>query len=125
MSASNFPAWAQRLDQAPEHHLNDEVQAFLRMLRTVGTTMIDGHSVHFIYYHPRAQNVTVTGEYNDWGRTVMPLTPLRHTGIFYRTIELVRPARLEYKLVVDRRVIDDPLCPNTCDSGIGVATPTS
>ena len=121
MSASNFPAWEQRLDQAPEHQLNDEVQNFLRMLRTVGTPMIDGHAVHFIYYDPQAQQVAVTGDYNDWGRTgvMMPLTPLRHTGIFYRTIELDGPVRLEYKLVVNGRVIDDPLCSNTCDSGIG------
>jgi len=120
-SASNFPAWKQRLDQAPEHRLNDEVQNFLGMLKTVGTPMIHSHAVHFIYYDPQAHQVAVTGEYNDWGRTgvMMPLTQLRHTGIFYRTIELDGPVRLEYKLVVDGRVIDDPLCSNTCDSGIG------
>ena len=50
MSVSNFPAWERRLDQAPEHQLNNEVQNFLRMLRTVGTPMIDGHAVHIIYY---------------------------------------------------------------------------
>jgi hypothetical protein len=78
MSASNFPAWEQRLDQIPEHQLNDEVQNFLRMLKTVGTPLIDGHAVHFIYYDPRAHQVAVTGDYNDWGRTgvMMPLTPL-------------------------------------------------
>src|SRR5712691_10172822 len=117
MSASNFSAWEQRLNQAPEDHLHDEVQNFLRMLTTVGTPIIDGLAVAFIYYDPRAHQVAVTGDYNDWGRTAitMPLTPLRHTGIFYRTIELDGPARLEYKLVVDGRMIDDPLCPNTCD----------
>jgi enterochelin esterase family protein len=121
MSASNFSAWEQRLNQAPEDHLHDEVQNFLRMLTTVGTPIIDGLAVHFIYYDPRAHQVAVTGDYNDWGRTAitMPLTPLRHTGIFYRTIELDGPARLEYKLVADGRIIDDPLCPNSCESGIG------
>src|ERR1700726_4649771 len=105
MSVSNFPAWEQRLDQAPEHQLNDEVQNFLRMLRTVGTPMIHFHAVHFTYYDPRALQVAVTGDYNDWGRTgvMMPLTPLRHTGIFYRTIELEEPVRLECKLIVDGR----------------------
>ena len=63
-SASNFSAWQQRLDQAPEYRLNDEVQNFLRMLRTVGTPMIDGHAVLFIYYDSREHQVAVTGEYN-------------------------------------------------------------
>jgi len=121
MCASNFSAWEQRLNQAPEDHLHDEVQKFLLMLRTAGTPIIDAHAVHFIYYDPRAHQVAVTGDYNDWGRTgiVMSLTPLRRTGIFYRTIQLDGPARLEYKLVVDGQMVDDPLCPNSCESGIG------
>ncbi len=121
MCASNFSAWEQRLNQAPEDHLHDEVQNFLLMLRTAGTPIIDAHAVHFIYYDPRAHQVAVTGDYNDWGRTgiVMSLTPLRRTGIFYRTIQLDGPARLEYKLVVDGQMVDDPLCPNSCESGIG------
>jgi hypothetical protein len=65
--------------------------------------------------------VAVTGEFTDWGRTgiVMPLTPLRHTGLFHYTLQLDGPARLEYMLVVDGRVITDPLCVHTVDNGIG------
>ncbi len=117
----SFPAWRQRLEQVAEPRLQDELQQFLRLLGTGGTPFIDGLAVHFVYYDPRARQVAVTGEFTDWGRTglTLPLTPLRHTGLFHRTLELDGPARLEYKLVVDGRVMLDPRCPHTVDSGIG------
>lgn len=120
-TTARFPAWRYRLEQVAEPYLKDELQNFLQMLSTVGTPLIDGLAVHFLYYDPRAHHVAVTGEFTDWGRTgvMMPMTPLRHTGLFYCTFELDGPARLEYKLVVDRRVIVDPLCPHTVDNGIG------
>ncbi len=120
-TAASFLAWRHRLEQAAEPHLKDELQTFLQMLETVGTPMIDELAVHLLYYDPRAHQVAVTGEFTDWGRTgiMLPLTPLRHTGLFHATLELDGPARLEYKLVVDGRVITDPLCPHTVDNGIG------
>ena len=117
----SFAAWRQRLEQVAEPHLQDELQKFLHLLGTVGTPLIDGLTVHFVYYDPRAHHVAVTGEFTDWGRTgaTMPLAPLRHTGIFHSTLELEGPARLEYKVVVDGWVIADPLCPHTVDNGMG------
>jgi len=120
-AALSFPAWRQHLEQVAEPYLNDELQRFLRMLGTVGTPLIEGLTVHFLYYDPRAHHVAVTGEFTDWGRTgvLMPLTPLRQTGLFHRTLELEGLARLEYMLVVDGRVITDPFCSTTVDNGIG------
>ncbi len=118
---ASFPAWRQHLEQAAEPQLRDEIQKFLHLLGAVGAPLIDGFAVHFVYYDPRARHVAVTGEFTDWGRTgvTMPLTPLRHTGLFHSTLELEGPARLEYKVVVDGRVISDPLCPHTADNGMG------
>jgi enterochelin esterase-like enzyme len=120
-AALSFPAWRQRLEQVAEPYLNDELQRFLRILGTVGTPLIEGLTVHFLYYDPRAHHVAVTGEFTDWGRTgvMMPLTPLRQTGLFHRTLDLEGLARLEYMLVVDGRVIADPFCSTTVDNGIG------
>src|SRR5437867_1335527 len=120
-AAWGFPAWRHSLEQVTEQHLQDELQDFLRLLGTVGTPLIEGLAVHFLYYDPRAQHVAVTGEFTDWGRTgvLLPLTPLRHTGLFLRTLELDGPARLEYEVVVDGRAITDPLCPHTVDNGMG------
>ena len=119
----SFGAWRGRLEQAAEPTLNDEVQQFLGFLATVGTPLIEGSTVHFIYYAPRARAVALTGEFNDWGRTgvTLPMAHVRQTGIFYQTLELSEPARLEYKLIVDGRVILDPRCPKTVDNGIGEA----
>jgi enterochelin esterase-like enzyme len=119
----SFVAWRGRLERAAEPTLNDEVRQFLGFLATVGTPLVEGSTVHFIYYDPRARAVALTGEFNDWGRTGvrLPMARVRQTGIFYRTLVLSEPARLEYKLIVDGRVILDPRCPNTVDNGIGEA----
>jgi enterochelin esterase-like enzyme len=118
---ASFAAWRQRLDQVATPHFAGEVRQFLQLLGAAGTPLIDGLAVHFVYYDPRARHVAVAGEFTDWGRTgvTMPLTPLSHTGIFYRILELDGPARLEFKLVVDGQMILDPLCPHVVDSGIG------
>lgn len=119
--ARSFRAWRQSLARASERHEYDEVQRFLRLLASTGTPLIEGLAVHFIYYDQSTRSVALTGEVNDWGRTgiTLPMTSLGRTGIFYRSIELNEPARLEYKLIVDGRMIADPLCPNTVDNGIG------
>jgi hypothetical protein len=93
----------------------------MRRLGAAGSPIIEGTTVTFVCYGPRARQVAITGELNDWGRTgvALPMSPLGRTGIFYRTVELDGPARLEYKLVVDGRVISDPLNRNSVDSGIG------
>ena len=120
-AAVSFPAWRQRLEQVVEPHLQEALQQFLQLLGAAGAPLIDGLAVHFLYYDPRARQVAITGEVTDWGRTgvTMPLTRLRHTGLFHHTLELEGPARLEYMLVVDGRVFVDPLCPQTVDNGIG------
>lgn len=61
--------------------------------------MIDGATVHFIYYGPEAQRVVLTGEFTQWGRRGIPLTPLGKTGIFYHTLEFRGPLRVEYKFI--------------------------
>lgn len=118
-AAPTFPTWRQRLEEAQGQKLKEERDRFLEVLKAVGTPMIDGPSVHFIYYGPEARRVGLSGEFNQWDRRGMAMTPLGETGIFYRTLQLRGPARVEYKFIVDGQWVVDPLCPNTVDNGIG------
>ncbi|MEW6299799.1 MAG: alpha/beta hydrolase-fold protein [Thermodesulfobacteriota bacterium] len=118
-AAPTFPTWRRRLEQAPEGEIQREVERFLEVLKAVGTPMIDGTTVHFIYYNPEAQRVAVTGEFNQWNRRGIPMTPLGKTGIFYHTAEFRGPVRVEYKFIVDGQWVVDPFCPNKIDNGIG------
>ncbi|MGE0826718.1 MAG: alpha/beta hydrolase-fold protein [Candidatus Binatia bacterium] len=118
-AAPTFPTWRRRLEQAKADEIRDEVERFLQVLKAIGSPMIDGSSVHFVYYDPEAQQVAVTGEFNQWDRRGTPLFPLGKTGLFYRTLDFHGPVRVEYKLIVDRQWIVDPLCPNKVDNGIG------
>lgn len=118
-AAPTFPTWRRRLEQANETEIHDEIERFLQVLKAVGAPMIDGSSVHFVYYDPDARQVAVTGEFNQWNPRGTPLSPLGKTGIFYHTIDFQGPVRVEYKFVVDGDWIIDPYCPNNIDNGIG------
>jgi enterochelin esterase family protein len=85
----------------------------------LGTPLINGPSVHFIYSNPEAWRVLVTGEFTQWVPQGVTLTRLGQTGIFYHTAEFHEPARIEYKFIVDGQWMVDPLCPNVVDNGIG------
>src|SRR5215813_568066 len=118
-AAPTFLTWKRRLEEAREAQLQEEVDRFLEILKTMGTPMIDRATVHFLYYRPEAQRVVLTGEFTQWGRRGITLTPLGKTGIFYHTLEFRGPLRVEYKFIVDGHWMLDPFCPNTVDNGIG------
>jgi len=118
-AAPTFSTWRRRLEQAKESELHDEIERFIQVLKAVGTPMIDGAAVHFVYYDPDARQVATTGEFNQWDRRGTPMLPLGKTGVFYRTMDFQGPVRVEYKLIVDGEWVTDPFCPNNIDNGIG------
>jgi enterochelin esterase-like enzyme/HSP20 family molecular chaperone IbpA len=118
-AAPTFPTWRRRLEETSKEALPDEVDRFLQVLHAVGTPMIDGSEVHFVYYGPDARKVSLVGEFNQWSPKGIALTLLGETGFFYHTMHVNGPARVEYKLIVDGEWMTDPLCQNTVDNGIG------
>jgi hypothetical protein len=57
--------------------------ALLRILGRSGTPIIEGATIHFVYYNRQARQATITGELNDWDRTgvTLPMSPLGRTGV--------------------------------------------
>jgi enterochelin esterase family protein len=119
-AAPTFETWRRRLEAAPQRD-GEEVTRFLEVLRTIGTPMIDGPAVSFVYHDPHARRVAVAGEFNQWDRTgqIAPMEQIDDSGIFHYTLNLSEPARLEYKYIVDGEWKPDPLCHNFVDNGVG------
>ncbi|MBV8358844.1 MAG: hypothetical protein JO189_13035 [Deltaproteobacteria bacterium] len=120
-AAPTFPTWKARLEEAEGAQLEQEVSRFLQILKTLGTPMIEGPQVNFVYYGPQAKQVELTGEFNQWGRgeQAIPMAPLGASGFFYHSLQLNEPTRLEYKFIVDGDWQLDPFCPNQIDNGLG------
>jgi enterochelin esterase-like enzyme len=117
-AAPTFESWRHRVEAAQDR--GAEVERFLQVLRAVGSPIIDGSAVTFVYYDPQARRVSVAGEFNQWSRGGIALMEqIDETGLFHYTLNLSEPARLEYKFIVDGEWKLDPLCPNTVDNGIG------
>jgi enterochelin esterase-like enzyme len=120
-AAPSFESWKLRLERAARDHLQAEGEQFLQVLSALGTPMVDGPKVHFIYHDPDAAHVTLAGEFNEWGRrgNAIPMERLGDSGFFFHTLTVPEPARLEYKLIVDGEWKPDPLCQHNVDNGIG------
>jgi enterochelin esterase-like enzyme len=118
-AAPTFETWRHRVEAAQDR--GAEVERFLQVLRALGTPMIDGSAVTFVYYDPQARRVAVAGEFNQWSRSgdLAIMEQIDDSGIFHHTLNLSEPARLEYKFIVDDEWKLDPLCPNVVDNGIG------
>jgi enterochelin esterase-like enzyme len=118
-AAPTFETWRHRLEAA--QHRGEEVERFLQILRALGTPLIDGSAVTFVYHDPQARRVAVSGEFNQWGRTgeLAMMEQINESAIFHYTLNLSEPARLEYKFIVDDEWKPDPLCHNVVDNGIG------
>jgi enterochelin esterase-like enzyme len=120
-AAPSFESWKLRLERAAPDQLQAELEQFLLMLTALGTPMIDGAKVHFVYHDPDAAHVTLAGEFNEWGRrnNAIPMERLGDAELFFHTLTVPEPARLEYKFIVDGEWIPDPLCHQNIDNGIG------
>jgi len=120
-AAPSFDSWKQRLERAAPDQLRAELEEFLRVLTVLGTPLIDGANVHFVYYDPDAHHVALAGEFNEWGRNndAIPMRRLRETAFFFHTLTVPGAARLEYKFIVDGEWKPDPLGQHKIDNGIG------
>jgi enterochelin esterase-like enzyme len=120
-AAPTFASWKARLETAENDQLKDQVNQFLQILETLGTPMIEGPDVNFVYYGPQARHVELTGEFNQWGMgaQAIAMKPISRSGFFYHNLQLNEPARLEYKFIVDGKWLIDPLCHNQVDNGLG------
>jgi enterochelin esterase family protein len=116
-AAPTFETWRQRIEAASDRAA--EVERFLQVLRAVGSPMIDGPAVTFVYYDTQARSAAVAGEFNQWSRGGAPMERIEESGLFHYTLNLTEPVRLEYKFIVDGEWKLDPLCPSSVDNGIG------
>lgn len=120
-AAPSFESWKLRLERATPAQLPAELDEFLRVLTVLGTPLIDGADVHFVYYNPHANHVAVAGEFNEWGRNndAIPMQRLRDTALFFHTLTVPGATRLEYKFIVDGEWKPDPLSQHKIDNGLG------
>ena len=114
----SFPA-CKLLIEEKDQALRDEIQHLIGLMRVLGTPMIRDSEAHFVYYNPFAREVKLAGEFGAWGWNGISMNRLGETGIFYYTVELKPPVRIEYKFNVDGHWIPDPYCPNRIDNGVG------
>src|ERR1700684_3330175 len=117
-AAPTFETWKLRLEQAEPDRVPAEVERFMQVLSTVGPPMIDGAKVHFVYRDPKATDVKLSGEFNEWSRrgNAIQMERLGETEFFWHTLTVPAPARLEYKFIVDGEWKPDPLCPHHIDN---------
>src|SRR5712671_5203604 len=118
-AAPTFESWKQRIEQTRPDQVQVETEHFMQKLSAVGTPVIDGAKVHFVYRDPKATDVKLAGEFNDWDErgNAIPMDRLAATDLFSHTLTVLGPTRLEYKFIVDGEWKIDPLCHNRIGNG--------
>jgi hypothetical protein len=98
-AAPTFETWRHRLEAAQGR--GEEVERFLQVLRALGTPLIDGSAVTFVYHDPQARHVAVAAEFNQWGRMgELPIMEqINQSAIFHYTLNLSEPARARSSLL--------------------------
>jgi hypothetical protein len=78
--------------------------------------------VRFVLVAPEAKSVSLVGDFNNWDRSVTPLTPGAVAGVWARAVALP-PGTHQYAFIVDgTRWIADPAAPLTVQDDFGTAS---
>lgn len=83
-----------------------------------GFPLIYNNRVMFLY-KGEATIVRIAGDFTNWEPEVR-MTNLIGTNVFYKIMEFEMDARLDYKIVVNKDWILDPLNEKYCEGGYGV-----
>src|ERR1700693_741373 len=97
-AAPTFETWKLRLEQAEPDRMAAAGGGVMQGLCALGTPIIDGAEVHFVYRDPHATDVKLVGEFNEWSRRgyAIRMERLAETEFFWYTLTVPAPARLEY-----------------------------
>ena len=91
--------------------------ATLEKIKSAKTSpLIDGGKA-VLFYRGEAQNVAAAGDFSNWNPNVR--FEKVSENLFAREFDFDSSARVEYRLVIDGRWIEDPLNPNSLDNGVG------
>jgi len=75
--------------------------------------------VKIFFYYPPAQNVAVTGDFNDWNANGVPLKAAGKPGLWETELRLP-PGVSSYNFIVDGELlVPDPNSPNQMPDGYG------
>ncbi len=75
--------------------------------------------VRFSLHNPKAQRVTIAGDFNGWSSSADPLFDREGNGVWTIVLPL-QPGRYEYKFIVDgKKWIPDPKNPERVKDGFG------
>ncbi|HVN72860.1 MAG TPA: AAA family ATPase, partial [Desulfomonilia bacterium] len=73
--------------------------------------MVTKDGVLFTYYSPKASQVYVVADFNDWKRDNLPMQNIEGTGMWQRVVPL-KKGKYEYKFYVDGQWVNDPYNPD-------------
>ncbi len=84
------------------------------------TGRCNGQSVAVFIHRGEARNVQIAGDFTGWAPDQAAMADMgagRNTKALI--VEFAPAARVEYKLIVDGKWVNDPLNPNKIDNGVG------
>ena len=96
------------VDEAPQVELTQPQRPSLdaKLSDYYGVSQIND-AVVFVTLYPRASNVQIAGDFNNWQPTQTPMEKVGHSGVWQTQLKLP-PGKYRYRLVVDGQWQQDP-----------------
>ncbi len=116
-SEDSFLALLYRLGDLPEAKRESELQSWLN--KQTAKPVVEGGKVYFIYQNKKDIPVYLTGDMNHWAQNESQMLRIIGTSYYYLEKTFSSDARLEYKFIVDKKYILDPLNEKTTRGGLG------
>ncbi|MBU2651407.1 MAG: hypothetical protein KKA81_10775 [Bacteroidetes bacterium] len=115
----NFQEFLDYLNTIPGRERASAVDSFMVSAGSQGFPFITGDTATFIYFG-KAKSVQIAGDFNNWDPSVSDMQAVRNTGLWHYSAVFPMKARLDYKLVINKKEwILDSLNPFTCTGGYG------
>jgi enterochelin esterase-like enzyme len=91
---------------------------FLEQLQRVTSPIVEDETTAIFLVHGRYKQVRIAGDFNGW-QPDDTLIRIKGTHLWFKRMTFPPTARLDYKIVVDGKWIEDPLNPSTIRGGFG------
>ncbi len=96
-----------------------QIDSFMTARSRSGFPVTEDSLVYFVFRGKVTSSITVTGDQNRWSPIGERLENVSGTNFYYFAEKLEPDARIDYKYIVDREYILDPLNPHTVPGGFG------
>ena len=115
----SFANFISQISLEPPSQRSAHVDSFMTARSSGGLPIVEDSKAYFVYRGKVTSSIAVTGDQTQWSQSGEPLKNISGTDFYFLAEKFEPDARIDYKFIVDREYILDPLNPHEISGGFG------